>query len=672
MLVQNDTHLAAASVAGKKVFLFGPFTLDANRGALTWNGAEIPLRPKAFEVLSYLLLHAGRLVSREELLETIWSGVVVTDDSLTQCLVEIRKALGDEERKVVRTVPRRGYQFGLPVTVSAAAVGDHGKPVNRRWRQPSLWSLAALAMLAVAIGVTWWRVGFQPAHEAGQQAVVHPAEDVWIAVLPFVDLSEEGDQEYLGNGISDEILNLLARVPGLTVIARTSSFSFKDQGLDIRAIAQRLNVTHILEGSVSKSGDEVRVTAQLVDGSNGVAIWSQSYDGRLDDVIAMQSRISRAVTGALSSRLQVGDPSQTALVEAELGTQPPEAWNLYLRGKYFYGRRAEGDILRAQRYFERALAIDQDLAEAWIRLAGTLYLRWVENGLPEGVRLSGAEALPLIQYSVERTLELDPHHPEALMRLAALSWRAGNTGRFSTLMYQAMKYGRNNALVQSMLAGLAFWISDPVTMIELQRRAVRLDPISFNQIQNLAFYLYWSGHLDESADAFRQASEINPELRSEQTEILAWISIHQKKYAAAESLVQSLPAGPARDAAWSMLQYQAGNEQAASAALASLLQNDDWDSRVRAAFVQGFQGNIDAAFRSLDVITETMLAEPDEQEARWLYLELRSSPFLQALHADGRWKEWLNRTEELFHHPSDAEIAESLQRYAAVGSPGRF
>ncbi len=498
------------------------------------------------------------------------------------------------------------------------------------------------------------------------------SDEVAIAVLPFADLSKEGDQAYLADGVSEEILNLLTQVSGLTVIARTSSFSMRDQNLDIVTIAQRLNVTHVLEGSVRKSGDRIRVTAQLVDGHSGIHLWSQTYDDRLDDVFAVQTGIARAVAGVLASKLLDTDPSATSYLESTPAARNMDAWNLYLRGKYFNGRRSPGDVLRAQQYFEEALALDPNLAAAWIGLAGVLNLRWVEDDLPEDERLPANQAQPLMKYAVEKALELDPRNPEALMRLASLNLRAGNVERAYDLIYQAMPYGRNSALVQSMLAGIAFWASDTATAVKLQRRAVRLEPISFNQSINLAFYLYWAGQLDDSAALFRQSYEINPGSQDEGNDVQAWISIHQHDYANAEALAELLPVGPRRDAVWSMLYYQAGNDGESDAALNRLKQTGDIESQVRITYVYAFRGETEAAFHSLEAASRALMSPSNADEAGFWFTELRASMFLQSLHTDRRWVEWETKTEKLLYDPLDVELVQSLKQYAETGLPERL
>ncbi len=288
---------------GPHRYAFGEFVLDLDRGALQKKGADVPLRPKCFEVLCYLVEHHGVLLSKDELLAAAWADVIVTEDSLTHCLIEIRKALGDETKEMVRTVPRRGYLFDVPVKIHQLGKEQELLRASgslRRHQKPSRWSVGVAFVLALVI-ISHWISGWQWADEAAFKNVAVTASPTSIAVLPFADMSPEGDQEYFADGLSEEVLNLLAQTPSLTVIARTSSFSFKGQNPDIETIAQKLNVAHVLEGSVRKDGDRVRVTAQLVDASNSAHLWSQTYDRTLDNIFSVQSEIASAVAGVLKS-----------------------------------------------------------------------------------------------------------------------------------------------------------------------------------------------------------------------------------------------------------------------------------------------------------------------------------------------------------------------------------
>lgn len=219
--------------------------------------------------------------------------------SLTQCLIDIRKAINDSSRRANRTVPRRGYVFEVPVTEgSSPEPVPHDAPVAPRW---SRWWLPILLLLA-AIAAGWFAFQqFGRSVEPIEAAVSMPARS--IAVLPFADMSEQGDHEYFGDGIAEEILHLLTKIPELHVVARTSSFSFKGQDPDIATIASKLNVAWILEGSVRRADNQVRVTAQLVNASNGIHAWSQNYDRELGDMLGLQTEIANAVADSLKVAL---------------------------------------------------------------------------------------------------------------------------------------------------------------------------------------------------------------------------------------------------------------------------------------------------------------------------------------------------------------------------------
>jgi TolB-like protein/DNA-binding winged helix-turn-helix (wHTH) protein/Tfp pilus assembly protein PilF len=675
--MQDCAAPQAEFVEQARAYSFASFRLDVERGALLRGGTPVALRPKSFDVLLYLVRHPQRLVSREELIEAVWPRVVVIDNSLTQCLIEIRKALGDDGKTMVRTVQRRGYLFDVPVRVvepepriDTPQEVPPKAPLVRGSRQTPRWALAALLVLAAAVGATWWRIGSMP-EKGVETAPAQPPLPVSIAVLPFVDMSPTGDQEYLADGIAEEILNLLAQVRDLTVIARTSSFSFRSQQADIGTIARRLNVTHVLEGSVRKAGDRVRVTVQLVDGANGAHLWSQTYEKRLEDVFAMQDAIARGVAGVLQVKL-VGAPSGVPLQAADrTPATDPQAWELYLRGKYFYGRRMAGDVIRAQDHFEQALAVDPALAPAWVALAATYRVRRGDDHLPADEKLSDEEALPLIREALVTALALDPDNPEALLRMADFTWREGDAERAFTQIERAMQSGRNHGLVQSMLGGMAYEYGDPVTAAELQRRAAALDPISFVQQANLGIFLYSAGSLEEAEIALQRAEELNPAQEFEYLPTRVWLAIHRQDYQAAAELAGRMPVGPARDQAEAMLAFHVGDDTAADAALARLRASADPSTAANLAYIHAFRDEADEAFRRLESVLEYHLTLRPEDK-NWLYwtrlTDLRSSPFLRPLHGDPRWAAWLKATGKRLHH--DDPLIGALQRYAAEYAGG--
>ena len=645
-----------------RVYSFGPFTLEADQAALLRDGAALSLRPKSFDVLHYLVRHPQRLVSREELLRAIWPGVVVTDDSLTQCLIEIRKALDDREKRIVRTVPRRGYLLDVPVQAETAGgpvvAGQGQAPAGR---PPSRWTLVALLVLAVAVGATWWRAAAPPVGDPVTPPDWEPPA-ASIAVLPFTDMSPEGDQEYLGDGIAEEILNLLAQVPDLAVIARTSSFSFKGQQADIGTIARRLNVAHVLEGSVRKSGNRVRVTAQLVNGADGSHLWSQTFEERLQDVFATQDQIAGNVAAVLQERLLGRAGAGPVFSRNPAHDADPQAWELYLRGKYFLGRRMQGDLLRAHRYLEQALASDPSLVPAWVALAANYNVRRDSPEVSAEEKLSTEVARPLMRQALEKALALDPDNPEALLRMSGFTIRDGDRERGLDQVERAMRNGRNNALVQTILAGAAFAIGDVEAAVTLQRRGAALDPVSTVIQINLGYLLYAAGRLDEAAEAFQRARESNPDEDANSLAMRVWIAIHKGDFAGAAELAVLLPEGPWRDQAEAMLAFRSGDSDGANAALDRLQHSQE--SRAL-AYVHAFRGETDEAFRRLQWAADSATSEEERWEQGVRLTELSTSPFLQPLHADPRWPAWLAETRRRWHTEEVERVSGMLQRYLA-------
>ena len=231
-------------MSARRSYAFGDFTLDLGRGALLQAGADVKLRPKSFEVLRRLVERHGQLVTKNELLDAVWGQTIVTEGSLTQCLIDVRRAIGDETQRIVRTVPRRGYIFDVPVseldasTQPGVPVAERSIPAQQPARSKSASRGAWLALIGATLSIpaAWWLTttrGVDASAIAVQPDVARAPQNS-IAVLPFVNMSPDPDQEYFSEGVSEEILNLLAQAPDLLVIARTSSFSFKGQNSQCR------------------------------------------------------------------------------------------------------------------------------------------------------------------------------------------------------------------------------------------------------------------------------------------------------------------------------------------------------------------------------------------------------------------------------------------------------
>ena len=349
------------------VYRFGPFVLDVADGSLKRDGAPIPLTPKQFDLLVALVTSAGRLVEKDTLLKSVWPDVAVEEGNLTKGIFSLRQLLELEDVRYIETVPKRGYRFAATVTREAAAAPALSTP-----------SPAASAIPP------------QPA-----PAVLENS----IAVMPFTDMSAARDQEFFCEGMSEEIINALGRVPDVRVASYTSSTRFKGKAIDTQSIGRELMVSWLLEGSVRKSRDIVRIAVQLVRARDGFSAWSGRFDRRLDDIFTVQDDIAGMIAETLTRRVA---KASAPLVTSK--TSNTEAYSLYLEGRYLWNKRPGDVVWQALDRFERAIAIDPSFAPAHAALAGVYGTlgAWEYGVLPPG------EALAKAKTSAARALELDP------------------------------------------------------------------------------------------------------------------------------------------------------------------------------------------------------------------------------------------------------------------------
>jgi TolB-like protein/Tfp pilus assembly protein PilF len=333
---------------------------------------------------------------------------------------------------------------------------------------------------------------------AAAEATAQAAAGNSIAVLPFADMSEEGDQQYFSDGIAEELLNALVRVDGLKVASRTSSFAFRGNSLGLQQIAQALNVSHILEGSVRRSGDRVRITAQLIDARSDRHLWSETYDRDLDDVLTVQDEIASAIVGAMKQALGLDlRPEQVAIASA---TQSSDAYDLYLRGRALILARA--DMLEAIGYLEHAVAIDPMFAKAWEVLGAAYFVApsWnyeVENPYEHATTAS------------KRALELDPKLALPWSVLGQVGRHSGELSYETSLEYaqRALDADPNGATVHLWAALSQAELGYVDRAIPLVRRCLEIDPAYGNCRRHLAFMEYMSGREDEALRLFQQGTE---------------------------------------------------------------------------------------------------------------------------------------------------------------------
>ncbi len=388
--------------------------IDVGRQRVTRGGVEISLPGLSFDLLLVLVRAAPNLVTYDQLMERIWPGVIVNQETINQRVKLVRDALGDDPRtpRYIAGVRGRGYRAQgsvVPVATSrgfAASATANGTqhaaisaspPVRPRWRMAMMAGGAVIVVLAGML--VFQRAEWNENDRA--PPVVHPERT--IAVLPFANISGDADDEYFSDGLTEELLNRLTNVQGLRVAARTSSFAFKNHAGSVKEVGQALGVRHILEGSVRRQDDRLRVTAQLVSTTDGYHLWSKTFERQAADVFAIQDEIARAVAETL--RVQLVNDSDGAGAH---GTISNEAYDLYLRARHLYQSFQLERMTKAIGYYERAIRSDPGFATAYVGLADALSWRNAVAGQPHD-----AEIRTRIRALARKALELDPRNGDA-------------------------------------------------------------------------------------------------------------------------------------------------------------------------------------------------------------------------------------------------------------------
>jgi adenylate cyclase len=441
---ENDLKLPiggpASAAMGRrpKMFRFGEYTLDVVRGCLRTADREIELRPKSFEVLRCLVENAGRLVTKDELIKTVWPNVVVTDDSLMQCVSDVRHAIADDDQTIIKTVPRRGYRFAAPVLRPRMSVAEGSEQTS--------------------------------SNGDGRSDPVLPDRPS-VAVLPFANLNGDPQQDYFSDGITEDITTELSRFSELMVIACNSAFQYKGKAVDIRQVGRELGARYVLEGSVRRSGDRVRITAQLIDAMTGSHRWGERYDRELHDVFSVQDEVARTIVAILAAHVNRAEIERALL-------KPPAAWQAYeyyLRGAeaafLHFNRRTKASLYDARRLLEQSLAIDADYARAYAMLSrthGSAYFDPIDGDYANPAALDRALEL------AETAVHLDSRLPEAHAQLGyVLLWKRQHDAAIAEF---ERAFALNPNFMDNRYADVLTCAGEPARAIEMIEANMRLDP----------------------------------------------------------------------------------------------------------------------------------------------------------------------------------------------------
>jgi TolB-like protein/DNA-binding winged helix-turn-helix (wHTH) protein len=626
--------------AAVKLKLFGAFRLDLENHMLYREENRVSVAPKVFDVLAYLVAHAGRVVAQDEILEALWPETYVNPEVLRRYILEIRKILDDRpgEPMFIETVPKRGYRFVGPVTDKIEPPASSASPAEEPSSEesssltethalsvtnPEAGSTSLVARLGrfalVLVFVTIAVASGQYFRLSRSRVSTRPSTNMSIAVLPFADTSSTKDQEYFSDGLTEQLISELARVPGLKVVGRSSVFQFKGKDEDLREIGRKLGVANVLEGSVRRQGNSVRITAELIKADDGFQLWSQSYDREVNDIFAVQDEIARSATEALRLKLLGGNLQNTN----------PQAYQAYLQAKYFIGQgRGQDDLEKALAYADTAIRLDGKFAPAWALRAT------IRNTMAEAELIDVTQGYREARDDAERAIVLDPNSAAACLALATnqldydWDWDAANS-----FVTRAAALEPGSTEVLRVRSNLDWVLGHLEQAIKLREQLVALDPLRADSFLDLAFLQYLAGRYQDARADLQKGLDLNPQAAfGNFTRGLVFIAQGMP--------LQALAATEKEQSEWAKLTVQAladralGREQDSRAALTELIAKHATDSAFQVAEVYASRGEPDSAF--------AWLGRAYEQRDTGLIM-IKTDPLLNGLRHDQRYIELLKK-----------------------------
>jgi TolB-like protein/tetratricopeptide (TPR) repeat protein len=469
-------------------FLFGDYALDIDRRELKRGSEQILIGPQVFDLLVYLVRNRERVVSKDDLIEQVWGGRIVSESTLTSYINAVRKAIGDsgEEQHLIRTVARKGLRFVGEVREDEASPGG-GLSARPGREARSHESRDA-----------------QSAHAVSAPALVVPDKPS-IAALPFQNMSGDPEQEYFADGVVEDIITALSRMRWLFVIARNSSFTYKGRAVDVKQVGRDLGVRYVLEGSVRKAANRVRITGQLIDASTGAHLWADRFDGMIEDIFDLQDQIATSVVGAIAPTLEHAEIERAKCKP----TESLDAYDYFLRGManvHQWTRAANDEALRL---FGKATDLDPNFASAY-GMAAWCYIWRKLNGWTIDHAQETAEGTRL----AKRAVELGKDDAVALARGGhALAWFVRDLDVAAASIDRALLLNPNLAAAWNLSGWVRAYRGELDLAIAHHARAMRLsplDPILYNMHVGTAFAHFLAGRYDEASSWAKKALHEQP------------------------------------------------------------------------------------------------------------------------------------------------------------------
>jgi serine/threonine protein kinase len=532
----------------------------------------------SFGVVLYEML-TGKLPFRGDYDQAIIYSILNEEPQPTE---KTEEGLDRVISKALKKDPEERYQTAGEMAEELREISQGGEVDRIVTKQSKLsWIIAGAAAIVIVVALYL----FMPSSKGAGESTTDVKT---IAILPFADMSQNKDQEYFSDGIAEELINVLSKNPKLRVTARTSSFSFKGKSTDIKTIAAKLNVKNILEGSVRKAGDNLRISADLVNVETDATLWSDTYDGTMNNIFALQDSISGNVAEALKAALlgkEAASPGQKT---------DPEAYNNYLLGNHFFYLFSKENWEKAEGYYEKALSIDSNYAPAWVGLSA------VHSDLASGGFIPFDDGYLGARREAEKALELNPNFADAY---AMIGWIKTNYdwdwAGADEAYKKALELEPDNSFVIFGAAALAQTLGRFDEAIKLQRRGIEINPLNMGGYLGLSFSTYYAGLFDESIGAIRKIQELNPQFSGGHIRIsLDYLEKGKPDSALAE--IQRVKEPMSQTYGLAIIYRALGKRKDADEKLAEFIKNYRNDSAFQIAEIYAYKNERDKAFEWLE------------------------------------------------------------------------
>jgi len=492
------------STAPSTRFYFASFELDPHTGELWKSGQPVKLPPQPTKLLIFLTSRRGELVTREEIKESLWGADTFVDfeQGLNFCIKKIRFALGDnpDQPEFIQTLPRRGYRFIGSARTESPAVPPETKPPRRKTALPFglVFLAAAIVTVALIFALGWNNLRDRWFGGAGAHQIKS------LAVLPLRNLSQDPEQEYFSDGMTDELITDLAKVSGLRIISHTSVERYKDTKRQLPEIARELGVDAIVEGTILRSGDRVRITAQLIDAHTDQHVWAESYERDLRDVLGLQGEVAQQIANQIGIKLTAGEERRLA-AKHEVD---PAAHEAYLKGSFYWNRLTCTDFETALNYFQEAATKDPKFASAYSGIAESYFYLADWRCWPQAT-------FAKVEPAALKAVELDPGYGEAYASLGELAFsHEWNWTKAGEEFSKALQLNPNNADILCAHAIYLVSTGRQESALAEMRKAQRLDPVSENTGVTYIYVLYLAHKYDEAIVQAKKALALFPDSRA--------------------------------------------------------------------------------------------------------------------------------------------------------------